>query len=275
MSSRCGRIYLVPPSGAPARELTGVSSNIARVAFDREGRRLAAGGGGEDLLRVFDLETGEPQTLDQAQRTLTVSLDFTREGRLLAGSYGRGLRLWNLESGTSELLLEGNVVSEPSPDGRLVALTLGQMRQNPSGKVYIFDLGTSTLQELPAHGDEVIELAWDPSGTHLVTASQDGTVRYGPVDGGEPHLLLGHEDDVWNVAFDPTGEWIASASADGTVRLWPTPRGEPLHTLPYDELMKRLSALTNYRVVEDDDARNGFTLDFESFPGWDREPPTW
>ena len=152
---------------------------------------------------------------------------------------------------------------------------MANLRTIPSGKAYIFDLEKRTLTELPAHGDELFRLAWDPSGTHVVSGSHDGTVRIGPFTGEEPHLLLGHEDTIWQVAFDPTGQWIASASGDGAVRLWPTPEGKPLHTLPHEELIERLGSLTNYRVVEDEQAASGFRLDFEPFQGWNREPPTW
>ena len=45
-------------------------------------------------------------------------------------------------------------------------------------------------------------------------------------------------------------------AGDGSVRLWPVPdlSRRPLHTLPYDELMARLKALTNLRAVADDQA---------------------
>jgi hypothetical protein len=48
----------------------------------------------------------------------------------------------------------------------------------------------------------------------------------------------------------------------------------PLHTLPYDELMATLDALTNLRVVRDDDSPSGWELDVGPFPGWE-EVPTW
>ena len=53
------------------------------------------------------------------------------------------------------------------------------------------------------------------------------------------------------VEISPDGQWIASLTREGIVRLWPMPdlAKPPLHTLPHDELMTTLEALTNLRAV--------------------------
>jgi len=48
----------------------------------------------------------------------------------------------------------------------------------------------------------------------------------------------------------------------------------PLHTLPPTELMAKLDALTNLRVVRDPTSATGWKLDIGPFPGW-RDVPTW
>ncbi len=42
----------------------------------------------------------------------------------------------------------------------------------------------------------------------------------------------------------------------------------PLPTLPYDELLAKLRALTNLRVVEDPASAAGYKLEVGPFPGW-------
>jgi WD40 repeat protein len=120
-----------------------------------------------------------------------------------------------------------------------------------------------------------VDATLDASGRVLVTAHADGSVRVGPVAGGEPHLLLGHGGPVAAVAVSPDGRWIASSS--GTeIRLWPMPdvSQPPFHTLPYAALMAKLGSLTNLRVVEDTASPTGYRLDIGPFPGW-KDVPTW
>jgi WD40 repeat protein len=107
----------------------------------------------------------------------------------------------------------------------------------------------------------------------------DGEIRVGSVFGGsEPHLLLGHEGVANLTAVSPDGKWVASYFAEGTVRLWPLPdlTKPPLHTLPYKELMAKLKALTNLRVLPDEESHTGYTFepDFTAYRGW-AEVPEW
>jgi WD40 repeat protein len=203
-------------------------------------------------------------------------MGFLPDGSLLAAG-GGGLRLWDLTTARSTLLLEGVVEAWPGPSGRYL---LGlRARLGPGGAVgtaLVYDLETASSHDLQTHGAEVISGAWDPEGRFVVTGSRDGIVRVGPPTGEEPHLLLGHEGAVRSVRVGPDGRWIASAAEDGTVRLWPLPlEGPPLHTLPHDELLDRLRSLTNYRVVRDPAAPGGYRPDFEPFQGWNREAPSW
>ena len=279
--SMCGEIFLLPLSGAPVRKLAETSEPVVSLAFDSQGLRLAAGGyqargSGKTLLSVWNLETEEVQALDPGSPATITSVQFTPDGRLLSGSLGGGMHLWDLDDGTSELLLEGRPgFARLSADGRFAVGIRTAYPQTPCGEAFVYDLEERTSWELEGHGDEVSRSDWQPAGDLVVTPSCDGTIRVGPMTGEEPHLLLGHERMVWDVKVHPKGQWIASASTDGTVRLWPMPQGQPFHTLPYDELLERLRSLTNYRIVEDEEVPSGYRLDFEPFAGWNREPPTW
>jgi hypothetical protein len=52
------------------------------------------------------------------------------------------------------------------------------------------------------------------------------------------------------------------------------PGGTPFHTLPYEEILKRLRALTNLRVVPDGSSDTRYRVEVGPFPGW-KDVPTW
>jgi WD40 repeat protein len=135
--------------------------------------------------------------------------------------------------------------------------------------VTLHDLAVGTSRPLTTHGDRLRHGSFDSTGRWIVTGDADGVVRVGPVTGATPHLLLGHRTGVGGVAISPDGRWVASSEAgEPTVRLWPMPEGRPLHTLPFGELMARLRAMTNMRVVRAEEPASAYQLDCGPFPGW-------
>jgi WD40 repeat protein len=143
-------------------------------------------------------------------------------------------------------------------------------------KLAVLDLVRRTSRHIDTHGQRIWNGVIDPSGRAIITGDVDGVVRVGSITGGEPHLLPGgHSGVVWSVAVSPDGRWIASVG-DEAIHLWPMPdvTKPPLHTLPHAELMARLDALTNLRVVRDPTSSTGWKLDLGPFPGW-KDVPTW
>jgi WD40 repeat protein len=168
-----------------------------------------------------------------------------------------------------------------SRDGRRL-VAAARLREDTGAQdhpVMLFDLPEGERRSITTHGNRVMTVALDPSGTVIVTGDAQGVVRVGPADGGEPHLLLGHTgamDMPGNrVAVSPDGRWIASATG-GEIRLWPMPdvTKPPLHTLPLDEILAKLHELTNVRVVKDDASPTGYRVEIGPFPGW-KDVPTW
>ena len=108
-----------------------------------------------------------------------------------------------------------------------------------------------------------------------MTATDNGEIFVEPIGGADPHLLLGHQNAKY-VASSPDGRWIAAGALDGTIRLWPMPdfSRPPFHTLPHDELMAKLEALTNLRVVSDEESSTGYRVeaDMDAYRGWSTTP---
>jgi WD40 repeat protein len=266
------------------------------IAWDRSGRRVAAGGTyvvtGSNALMVFDLEAGTDRTLSlvppgetgQGYDWGVLDLAFTPEGRLVVGGTG-GVRWVDPETGASTWIWRlPQGVSAPvamSADGRHLAaaaqqsLSASARKPAPAHGVVLVDLPAGAPRPLLSHSRAVTAVALDAAGRTIVTGDEEGALRAGSWEGGEPHRLCCHAGAVRAVAVSPDGKWIASASG-GEIRLWPMPdiTKPPLHTLPYDELMAKLRALTNLQVVEDAASPTGYKLDIGPFPGW-RDVPSW
>jgi serine/threonine protein kinase/WD40 repeat protein len=278
------RPALVPLDGGTPRNLKRFSTTVLNSpAVSQDGRLGAAGSRLRpegNLIGVWDLRSGEVRTLDPraegqecatdpSMHSAVLDAKFTSDGRLLSAGLS-GLRLWDLEDGTSTLL-------RPCAEGRYPFLGGSRedryllMEVDPPSKtsnVSFHDLRTGVSRELTSHGNAVRSVALDPKGEIAVTGGFDGVVRVGPVSGEQPHLLYGHIQAVTSVAVSPGGQWIASGSDDGTIRLWPMPKGRPLHTLPHDELLARLRSFTNLRVARDEGSGTGYRVEAGPFPGW-------
>jgi WD40 repeat protein len=288
-----------------SKRLEGFSINhyLHAAAFSPSGRLVAAGTGQsgteKKVLRIWDLEKNEdrefPLKPSQSNEVSTGespeepdygvdAIAFLDESTLMIAGWD-GVRKWDLETGAS------TVVVPRQPGTRTqFTLTADRMRMivksvDSSVQPWIstfsmLDLASGLSRPLHGFGDRVdagTQSAIDPNGTILATGDQEGIVRVGRIDGGEPHMLLGHEGAIASVAISPDLGWIASAGfGDETLRLWPMPdlSKPPLHTLPREELIAKLKTLTNLRVVRNEESATGWKVEVGPFPGWETVP-TW
>ena len=127
-------MLILPVAGAGFRELRGFQGLVYSVAFDATGRRIAASGHVDgrrnEVIRVFDLETGDVKTFDPGDGKDLVTIAFLPDGNLLTSSFG-GLRRIDLETGSSELLLQQPGAAFLGPDGRHVLLLRTENAQFP------------------------------------------------------------------------------------------------------------------------------------------------
>jgi WD40 repeat protein len=143
------------------------------------GSRLFVAQGSHDLV-IVDLSTGKPV------RTLTTtaapfSLVFTRDGRLLAGTYVGMIDVWNLATGMKLVGLKGpNAIvygMDISPDGTMLAGT------SRDGTTRLWDMSGQSLATVgmsrAAGGTRVRFL---PDGRRLAIGYDDGTVEIRDLD---------------------------------------------------------------------------------------------
>jgi WD40 repeat protein len=265
------------------------------VAFDPQGRRAVASpvntwGIAEPESRVlaaWDLPSGQKRIHSVAHLTDAKwpgywGMQLGGDGRVYVGGPG-GVHRLTLPSEpggavSSETVHAAGAAScDLSRDGRLllVAASRSEGQQDPREDLVLLDLVERTSRRITTHGTRLLGVRLSPSGRLVVTGDHDGVVRVGPATGEEPHILLGHEGPVDGLAISPDERWIASSS-DESISVWPMPDvgKPPLHTLPHPELMAKLDALTNLRVVRDPASATGWKTEVGPFPGW-KDVPTW
>jgi WD40 repeat protein len=290
-------VWLAPSAESRGRWLmdggAGFLYSMSAAAWDASGQRIAAVSffaptESPQSVFLFDPESANerrwpltpPGETSQAWDWGVRRLAFTPDGRLVMGGSG-GVRWLDTDTGASRwiwrLPREIDAWIAVSADGhRLVAAAQARdEKAAPAHGVVLVDLASGVLQPLLSHGRVVTAVALDTTGRTVVTGDEEGAVRVGLADGSEPHRLCCHSGRVNTISLSPDGKWIASASG-GEIRLWPMSdlTKPPLHTLPHDELMAKLRALTNLQVVEDAASPTGYRLDIGPFPGW-KDVPTW
>jgi WD40 repeat protein len=253
------------------------------VALSRDGKSAAASRSAENAgIEIWDLQSGGPRFLQQSKGMVFYSLKFSPDGNSLFSAADGNLYQWNLKDDSHKVFRIGNhwVTSIAiTNDGRYLAAS-SSSAQNifelapATSKLVLYDLKQGKSFPITSHGNRVWCVAFDSSGTKLLTGDLDGIVRVGPISGDAPHLLLGHEGSIGTVLVSPDGKWILSSDGKSVVQLWRMPQGKPFSALPYDELLNRLRDLTNVRAVLDKNSSTGYRIQYARFPGWDK-PRDW
>ena len=85
-----------------------------------------------------------------------------------------------------------------------------------------------TVALFEGHNDGVTSIAYSPDGRHIVSGSDDSTIRVWNAETGDlmGGPLEGHTKSVTSVAYSPDGRHIVSGSIDNTVRVWNAETGD-------------------------------------------------
>jgi WD40 repeat protein len=232
----------MPPAGlfgkAPPAKLQlamriGPLAPVTALAFDLDGRRLAAGSYGQVV--VWDLEAARPVKLLTNVLGAVNDLKFSPDGQLLAVAGGQpsakgDLRLYRVSDWKLLATLRGHddvVFSIAfSPDGkRLVSASFDHTLR-------LWDVEKqASICSYAHHSDFVYAVAFTSSGTQIVSASKDRTVQLIDADTGKSIFTFsGMEQDVMAVAVSPDGKRLVSSGFEPAVWWWNPQTGEKVKT---------------------------------------------
>jgi serine/threonine protein kinase len=195
---------------------------VRGLALGKDGKLFA--GDRKGGLHVWSL--GSPDSVVTTQQPGAVyAVAITPDGKTLAtGGSDKVVRLWNPETLTQRLPLEGHA-------GPIFGLSFDPRGERLAsagwdGKVRIWETGTGqALRSWDGQSGDIWSIAFSPQGKTIATGGTDGSVRLWNAESGQ--LLatyLGHKTSVHSIAFNQDGSLLASGGRDGAVRIWRTDR---------------------------------------------------
>jgi transcription initiation factor TFIID subunit 5 len=91
------------------------------------------------------------------------------------------------------------------------------------------DRSATDSKVLHGHSGPVYSSCFSPDKNHLISSSEDGTVRLWSLHTWTSLVCYkGHTYPVWSVKYGPQGHYFASGGYDRTARLWSTDHYQPL-----------------------------------------------
>lgn len=196
-------------------------------------------GRGAGLAVVARLETNAaPQSVSLRQPPVALALHPA--GRLLACSFpdgsvevvdvSTGALAWSLSKPMAGLA-KATVLKWDPRGARIVvgrsdgSLALHATPDPATGKAVE---ATRPLATVRAHAGHVVGVAWEESGTGLVTIADDGFLRFWQGDDLQPSgSWKADPDGLANVTMDPRFQQLITLGVTGRVRRWPMNPGKP------------------------------------------------
>lgn len=275
--------------------LEGPRDNVVALAFSRDGRILAAGGGpfrpAWRVVKMWDVATAQYHGGFEIPGSLIRSVAFSPSGAILAiaGSDPASSMLWPVEAGQSAPSVgfrgDGDVAF--LPDGALLALsdsslwrwdlitgtktrvTDGQpsgqgLAVSRDGKRIAFGekiLDATNGEQLAEIPNETIQsVAFTPDGRRLATTGAKSPAKLWDARSGE-YLFSLEAPEALTLAISRDGTFIATGHADGSVRIWNAESGKQLAELRgHKRMVLSVAIAPDGRTIASGDKRGDVLL---------------
>lgn len=222
-------------SGQMVKEIKGLSGRVTALAFSPDGSMLIAADGdvaSTGMIRVWRMPEGEPLASWAAHEDSILSIDVSRDGKLLAtAGADRLAKVWDLSTRKEVAKLEGHaapvVAVTFSADGAQLA-SAGMDKE-----IKVWDVKTReqavALTTSPA---AVTALAWVDAKT-LLSASDDGVPRFSSRENKTRAIKTfpAAADVLYGTVITTDGKTIYGACHDGQVYVWTAASGKLEGTL--------------------------------------------
>lgn len=211
---------------------------IKSIKFSNNDRWIATASG-EDVLRLWNLQTNETRVLCGHHAQLN-DVAFDPTGRYVASASNDGqIIVWDLANfkrivsldytGNGKKVLGWALALEFSHGGDLLASS------DDLGNVFMRSTSDWKIRKVISTGrTDLISLSFNSNDTWVATASIEGPLDLWDVNtGGKVKSITDHRNKLMRVRFSPDGRTLAAATWDGMVRLWSArPESQPAATEP-------------------------------------------
>jgi WD40 repeat protein len=163
---------------------------------------------------------------------MTVSLDWSSDGLLATGGIVRTAGIWEPTGKLLQKLDHGFTVASVAfaPSGNYLLTGGGSL-------AHLWDVHSGLkVRTMSGHTGNIFASAFAPDGKTMITAAQDGTIRFWDTSGAEKARILALGPEDWAVAL-PNGYYMASARAAQKIAF--VLDGKPYRFDQFDFLLNR------------------------------------
>ena len=228
---------------------------VIATATSPDGRLVATGGGGNHVVHVWDINTGDTRKVLAGTGAPRWATGFSADGQKIGwGNTWRSGRIRHASEASSpiefqlRLAATGLSLGEPerttadaAPFVRArAALGPYALAHRPGGGYgyddAILDVTkdgqtVASIERTPHDGYQHRAYTFTPDGQAIVSGGNNGAITAYDLAGKKIGDFIGHNGDVWAVTPSPDGRLLLSGSSDQTVRLWNLKTRELLVTL--------------------------------------------